>query len=259
MSGWKQIWRWFSLVQSHLCLIAVIIERNHPVAETTKALLLGRPRFAAGVEASARQLPWVPLLTSLEGFSGGAPSAVRVLGLWLRSVLSSLSLWLVSLGRTFDSLSQAQVSVGKPVPLYGTDLISVCRGWSWGKNALLLTSNTWDMTAHSCSWGILGFLTGDGWLRGVCLAWAPVHHSTLGLMPLGSGCSQTICSLVGHPACFGWLTVPQQLLEVLFIAMSPAHSTPPSPYKLLHRWPDFWCKKSLSTVPFFLQCMCMCV
>ena len=142
MSGWKQIWRWFSLVQSHLCLIAVIIEWNHPVAETTKALLLGRPRFVAGVEASARQLPWVPLLTSLEGFSGGPPSVVRVFGLWVRSVLSSLSLWLVSLGRTFDSLSQAQVSVGKAVPLYGTDLISVCRGWSWGKNALLLTSNT---------------------------------------------------------------------------------------------------------------------
>lgn len=118
-------------------LIAVIIEWNHPVAETTKALLLGRPRFVAGVEASARQLPWVPLLTSLEGFSGGAPSVVRVLGLWVRSVLSSLSLWLVSLGTTFDRLSQAQVSVGTPVPLYGTDLISLCRRWSWGKNALL--------------------------------------------------------------------------------------------------------------------------
>lgn len=46
---------------------------------TTKAQLLGRPRFLAGVEASARHLPWVLLLTSLEGFRDGAPPVVRAL------------------------------------------------------------------------------------------------------------------------------------------------------------------------------------
>lgn len=46
----------------------------------TKAHLLERPRFRAGEEASARHLPWVVLLTSLEGFRDGAPPVVRALG-----------------------------------------------------------------------------------------------------------------------------------------------------------------------------------
>lgn len=108
----------------------------------TRASLLGKPRFAAAEEASVRHLPWVSLLTSLEGFHGGAPSVVRVLGLWVQSVLSSLSLWLASFGRTFDSLSQTQVSVGKLVPLYGSDLISLHRGWSWGKKIHSLSCQT---------------------------------------------------------------------------------------------------------------------
>lgn len=74
-----------------------------PCSRSAKALLLGRPRFVAGVEASASSCLgshcW-----PLGGFSGG-PHIIRY---WIVGKIwpcPSLSLWLVSLGRTFDSLS----------------------------------------------------------------------------------------------------------------------------------------------------------
>lgn len=160
-----------------------------------KALLLARLRQVCSRWGGfARHLPWVLLLTSLEGFRGGVSSVVRALGLWVWSVLSSLSLWLASFGRTFDSLSQRQVNVGKPVPLYGTDLISLFRGWFWEIIHFFSrqAGRTWQPTdAPDACWvfcrgplGILGQLA-----KGVCLAEALMRQLPLGLVPLSFGCN----------------------------------------------------------------------
>lgn len=129
----------------------------------------------------------VSLLTSLQGFGGGAPPVVRSLGFRVWSVLSSLSLWLASFWRTFDSIHMGQhdetsSSVEDWFNLFVQRLIL-------GENTLLFTSNIQDTSAHSHTQCFLGFLGGGPsaslgqWVKRLAL----MHQSLLGLVPLSPG------------------------------------------------------------------------
>lgn len=221
----KQTWRWLPLlsVQSFL-LTTTRVWCNLRLWQQRPNQCGWKAQVWAGV-SSARLLPWVQPLTSSWGVLVAASSVVRPLGLWVWSFLSLLSLWR-------NSLSENSVGLGKLAPVSETDLIALGRGWSWGKT-VLLTSNMSDMSTHSFSTYILGFLSlgvsaspaqsaheVSGWLRSRC-----VSHSGLGATP-ASGIIK-ICSLVGHPPVPGdslW-----QLVELLFITALPTHTVTLTP------------------------------
>lgn len=145
------------------------------------------------------------------------------------------------------SLSETLVSLGKPVPLSETDLITLCRGWSWGKihSFSCQTCLTCQPTVSPCtSWAFSVWVSqhhGDNqpkrYLVGLGLNVSVSHfwawcHPALGIIK--------ICSFSGTSSCSGWLTVAAGRTFVYNITAS-SHWHPDS-HKPLHRWPNFWSK-----------------